>query len=152
MKKQFRVYRKQNSNTLSDNFISGGIAGIANSIISSPMEHIRIRMQTQKTVKIYNGSVDCARQILAKHGIQGLYKGFLITIYREFFLYAAYFLAYAKVKSLQENPSKSWLMVSGGVAGISGWMGGCLLDNIKSRIQSDSFVDPKYPSLWKIPH
>jgi solute carrier family 25 carnitine/acylcarnitine transporter 20/29 len=29
---------------LKDYFISGGLAGIANSIISSPMEHIRIRM------------------------------------------------------------------------------------------------------------
>lgn len=115
------------------------------------MEHIRIRMQTQTTTKHYNGSVDCARQIFAKHGLQGIYKGFLITIYREFFLYGTYFATYAKVKSFQENPSKSWLLFSGGMAGITGWIGGCILDNIKSRIQSDSFVDPKYPSLWKIP-
>ena len=55
------------------------------------------------------------------------------------------------MKSQQQNPSNGWLMISGAFGGAAGWVSAFTLDNVKSRIQSDSFVNPKYPSLWKIP-
>jgi len=39
------VFNQRSYNTKMDYFIAGGLAGVANSIVSSPMEHIRIRIQ-----------------------------------------------------------------------------------------------------------
>lgn len=65
LKEQFLRLHNRERNTITETAIAGGFAGLANSVISSPMEHIRIRMQTQKsTAKIYEGSVDCAKKIL----------------------------------------------------------------------------------------
>lgn len=42
-------------------YAAGVSAGVANSIVAGPVEHIRIRLQTQAT-KVYNGPLDCARK------------------------------------------------------------------------------------------
>ena len=43
-KNEFQKTNQRNFNTLWETLLAGGCAGIANTIISSPMEHIRIRM------------------------------------------------------------------------------------------------------------
>ena len=40
----YRLMNNTKTNTLGEYYIAGGLAGVANSIISSPMEHIRIRL------------------------------------------------------------------------------------------------------------
>ena len=85
--------------------------------------------------KVYKNSIDCARKIIKQHGVRnGLYKGFIITLYREFFLYSAYFAAYEMLKNMQETPSTLWLLFCGGIGGMSGWVGAFHIDNVKSRI------------------
>lgn len=42
-------------------YAAGVTAGVANSFVAGPVEHIRIRLQTQQT-KVYNGPLDCARK------------------------------------------------------------------------------------------
>lgn len=99
-----KYYQKKllgrNQNVFQDYFIAGGLAGIGNSIISCPMELVRIRLQVQKdnVAKQYNGSVDCAKKIIREHGIRGMYKGYIITVIREFFLYSFYFSSYEMIK------------------------------------------------------
>lgn len=39
-------------------YMSGVGAGLANSFIASPVENVRIRMQTQQT-RMYSGPIDC---------------------------------------------------------------------------------------------
>ena len=39
------------------------------------------------------------KTIFRKYGISGLYKGFIVTNYREFILYGSYFAAYEYLKS-----------------------------------------------------
>eukprot|EP01017_Pseudomicrothorax_dubius_P003072 TRINITY_DN10350_c0_g3_i2.p1 TRINITY_DN10350_c0_g3~~TRINITY_DN10350_c0_g3_i2.p1 ORF type:complete len:192 (+),score=34.61 TRINITY_DN10350_c0_g3_i2:125-700(+) len=67
-------------------FVSGAVAGLANSIVSISAEHIRIRLQTQRTgagiVPEYSGSIDAIQKIFKNHGIAGIYKGTCITVYR----------------------------------------------------------------------
>lgn len=46
------------------------------------------------------------KQILNKYGVKGLYKGFIITLHREFVLYGSYFAAYEMIKKNFDNPSK----------------------------------------------
>ena len=50
--------------------------------------------------------MDCASTILKQHGLAGLYKGFLVTLYREFFLYGVYFSVYEYLKRREERPTK----------------------------------------------
>jgi len=45
-------------------YTSGAVAGIANSVIASPVEHIRIRMQTQRQGE-YHGPIDCLTRFVA---------------------------------------------------------------------------------------
>jgi solute carrier family 25 (mitochondrial carnitine/acylcarnitine transporter), member 20/29 len=67
-------------------FLCGAGAGVANSIVSGPVEHIRSRLQVQAgpkgTAAAYNGTVDAFRKISAAHGIAGIYKGQTITVLR----------------------------------------------------------------------
>ena len=96
--------------------VAGSIAGIANSVVSGPVEHIRIRtfsshpsiaptltlcpvgLQIQQSHnKIYSGPLDAVRKISSSYGITGIYKGQVATLWREAIGYAAYFWAYEKL-------------------------------------------------------
>lgn len=126
-------------------FLSGGFAGMANTFVSCPMEHIRIRMQIQDgTFKLYKNSFDAAFKIYKAHGFTGLNKGFGVSFTREFFLYGAYFAAYEFCRQVNPSMHPVWLMMCGGIGGMGGWFGGFMIDNIKSKIQSDSLTEPKY--------
>ena len=126
-------------------FLSGGFAGLANTFVSCPMEHIRIRMQIQDSgFKLYKNSIDAAVQIYKAHGFVGLNKGFGVSFVREFFLYGSYFAAYEFCRQYNPSTNPLWMMTCGGIGGMAGWIGGCLIDNVKSKIQGDSLTDPKY--------
>ena len=47
--------------TNSQLYMAGVSAGVANSFVAGPVEHIRIRLQTQAT-KVYHGPLYCARK------------------------------------------------------------------------------------------
>lgn len=51
---------------------------------------------------------------------------------------------------MKENPSALWMIFCGGIGGMSGWVGAFFIDNVKTRIQTDSFTNPKYKSLLTI--
>lgn len=98
---------------------AGVFAGLANSVVSGPVEHIRIRecyliypncimhgihvyltyasigLQTQSATKpVYAGPFDAIKKIYSSHGISGIYKGQVATLWREASGYGVYFLAY----------------------------------------------------------
>ncbi|KAL9711515.1 Mitochondrial carrier protein ymc2 [Leucoagaricus gongylophorus] len=79
-------------------FSAGVVAGLANGFVSGPVEHIRIRLQTQSnTNPTWNGPWDAIHKIYSAHGIQGLYKGQAVTFLREATGYGVYFLVYEKL-------------------------------------------------------
>lgn len=96
-------------------FVAGVLAGLANGVVSGPVEHIRIResrssissrsthcesigLQTQSNVNpTYAGPFDAIRKIYSGHGIVGIYKGQAVTLTREAAGYGVYFLAYEKL-------------------------------------------------------
>eukprot|EP00128_Syssomonas_multiformis_P006590 Colp12_sorted_trinity150504_noHs@31757 len=134
-------------------FISGGLAGIANSFVASPVENIRIRMQIQgKGQQEYSSSFDCLKKVYRQYGITGVYKGLLATVVREAGGAASYYTVYALlVRQLTGSPTKSaadlatWqVLMCGGLAGIMFWTPMFPADVIKSKMQADSFANPKY--------
>ncbi len=110
--------------SMTELFISGAVAGVACSVVSGPVEHIRTRLQVQLTpakgtlsssalmmsqaasisgkrtyvtaheTTPYRGSVDCVRSIVRNHGMRGLYRGQGVTMARELVGYGCYFLGY----------------------------------------------------------
>eukprot|EP00188_Purpureofilum_apyrenoidigerum_P001731 Plantae.Rhodophyta-Purpureofilum_apyrenoidigerum.ctg19820.p1 GENE.Plantae.Rhodophyta-Purpureofilum_apyrenoidigerum.ctg19820~~Plantae.Rhodophyta-Purpureofilum_apyrenoidigerum.ctg19820.p1 ORF type:complete len:308 (+),score=30.49 Plantae.Rhodophyta-Purpureofilum_apyrenoidigerum.ctg19820:99-1022(+) len=130
----------------------GGGAGIFVSMIACPTELVKCRLQAQSAgLNVYSGPLDCARQILANKGIAGLFKGLQPTLLREVPGGVAYFTGYETSKKLltpeHGKPSKFTLMFSGGVAGVCYWALVYPADLIKTRIQTDSDLTPRYRGI-----
>ncbi|KAG4285086.1 hypothetical protein FPRO06_06346 [Fusarium proliferatum] len=147
---QFNNFNKQqHSNhkgflSLGQVYLAGGLAGVTNSVISGPIEHIehiRIRLQTQPhgENKLYSGVSDCA-----------------VTILREFHGYGVWFAAYeglvqhlVRMEGKKRSEIESWkFAVCGGLAGELLWLLSHPLDVIKSKMLHDGFGnDQKYKTM-----
>lgn len=69
---------------LPDLAMSGSIACIAASVLTIPVEHIRIRMQIQSAGNIkYVSTGGCFKFILQEYGLKGLYRGGFPGVLRE---------------------------------------------------------------------
>lgn len=133
--------------------ICGAIAGIANTVISTPAEHIRIRIQSQGAMANppYKNTLDCVKKISSQSGIQGIFKGGYPTLLREAIAYAVYFSTYDWcLKKLTnggtKEPEMYKIAASGAFAGVCFWFSVFPIDLIKSKIQIDSFSNPQYKS------
>ncbi|ORX38374.1 mitochondrial carrier domain-containing protein [Kockovaella imperatae] len=148
--KRFFASRKRPGSQLSlgELWASGVIAGTANTIVANPVEHIRIRLQTQPNVtpKLYNGPLDCAVKLYRAGGIGMIMKAQVSTIWRDGLGYGSYFLAYEwlvqrhmnqhNVK--REDISPIWAVTYGAAAGYALWGTIYPIDVIKSKLQTDS--------------
>jgi len=142
-----------------DFYLAGGAAGIANSIVSGPVEHIRIRLQMQPTGKsrLYSGPWDCVRKISGIAGIKGIFKGQIISILRELQAYGCYFVAFEASMNMIANASgrrreelSTWSIAPcGALAGIAFWIGSYPLDVVKTKLQNDGFGPNRlYKNTW----
>lgn len=148
LKRYFDAKNSGSPLTNSQLYVSGAIAGAANSIIVGPVEHIRIRLQTQSDVKkTYNGPLDAARKIYAQGGLRSLYRGFGPTLLRESHGTGAYFFTYESLLryDMETNHRRredipAWkLCTFGAAAGYSMWLTSYPVDVVKSRLQTDGF-------------
>jgi solute carrier family 25 (mitochondrial carnitine/acylcarnitine transporter), member 20/29 len=140
-------------------YLAGAYAGIGNSVLSGPIEHIRIKLQTQPSgdKRLYSGPGDCIRKIYQVDGIQGLYRAQVPTILREAQAYGLWFLTYEYLvqRSVAASGGKrddlpAWKLCSfGAMAGLVLWVGSYPLDVIKSRMQSDVGFTNKIPHSMK---
>ncbi|EJD34687.1 mitochondrial carrier with solute carrier repeats [Auricularia subglabra TFB-10046 SS5] len=127
---------------------AGAAAGLANSVVSGPVEHIRIRLQTQSDkARLYSGPGDALRKIMRAHGVAGVYKGQVPTLWREGVAYAIYFVTYEKLMQREmrvhamrrEDVSPAKAVLFGAAAGYALWAVIYPIDVVKSRIQTDGF-------------
>ncbi|GAA5861157.1 hypothetical protein JCM1840_003098 [Sporobolomyces johnsonii] len=148
-------------------YLAGAFAGLGNSFASGPVEHVRIRLQTQQDGR-YTGPVDAIRKIYRTDGLRGVYQGQGATLAREAHGYGVYFAVYEllvareiKSNGLQGRGELSLgkSAVFGATAGWVMWMLNYPLDVLKSRIQTDAFpssqqrryprgVRDAIPGLW----
>lgn len=127
-------------------YLAGGIAGVANSVVAGPVEHIRIRLQTQPSPPIYRGPVDAIKQIVSKAGFAGVFKGQVPTFAREFHGMGMYFLTYEALVSHKLRSSNitrdqlpsTYAMFAGAMAGYGLWLTAYPADIIKSKLQTDA--------------
>ncbi|TKY86534.1 hypothetical protein EX895_004683 [Sporisorium graminicola] len=128
-------------------YLAGGIAGVANSVVAGPVEHVRIRLQTQPSPPLYRGPVDCIRQIYTQSGpFHGVFRGQIPTFAREFHGMGMYFLTYealvqyklSKDKLARNELPSTYAMFAGAMAGYGLWLTAYPADIIKSKLQTDS--------------
>ncbi|OAX34897.1 mitochondrial carrier [Rhizopogon vinicolor AM-OR11-026] len=152
--------------------IAGSCCGVVTSFLSAPIELIKTRQQNMLESGLGSVSaIKLASTIYRKHGLKGLYRGFTATALRDTG-YGAYFLGYEATSryltassSLLLDPSQTeslplWvLFVSGGVAGVVGWLPTFPLDVVKTRMQSteaqnaiQSEIEPYRTTISTIRH
>ncbi|KAI9449415.1 mitochondrial carrier [Lactarius psammicola] len=128
--------------------VAGALAGLGNGFVSGPVEHIRIRLQTQSnTNPVYRGPFDAIKKIAAKYGIRGIYKGQNVTFLREATGYGVYFWTYEKLVQREmaqkgirrEQISPGSAILYGAAAGYALWAVIYPIDMVKSRMQTDGF-------------
>lgn len=152
-----RMYRHRNAGAdlnMTQLYISGAVSGTVNSVVSGPVEHIRIRLQTQnKNSPVqYRGPIDCIKGITGQHGITGLYRGHAATVLREFQGFGVYFASYEwliqrtmqEKKVSREEISPAYCCLYGALAGLGMWIATYPVDVVKSKMQTDSFTKPQY--------
>jgi solute carrier family 25 carnitine/acylcarnitine transporter 20/29 len=140
-------------------YAAGAFAGIANTVLSSPIEHIRIRLQTQPhgANRLYNGPIDCVRKLSAHQGLlAGVYRGTAVTYLREAQAYGFWFTTFeylmnadaARNNIKRDQISTLKVAMYGGLAGEMLWISSYPFDVVKSKMQSDGFGEAmKYKSM-----
>lgn len=132
-------------------YAAGAFAGVANSVISGPIEHVRIRLQTQPhsaSARLYTGPLDCVRKLCAQGGgLRGLYRGEAVTVLREAQAYGLWFMSFEWMMNADAARNKvdrkdiaAWKVAFyGGLAGEALWLGSYPFDVVKSKMQTDGF-------------
>lgn len=140
-------------------FAAGAFAGVANSVISGPIEHVRIRLQTQPhgAARLYSGPLDCVRQLSSRGGgLRGLYRGEAVTIWREAAAYGTWFLTFeylmmadaARNRVARADIPSYKVALYGGLAGEALWLASYPFDVVKSKMQTDGFgSEMKYKTM-----
>ncbi|KZS88863.1 mitochondrial carrier [Sistotremastrum niveocremeum HHB9708] len=120
---------------------AGAMAGAANSVLASPVELFKIRMQGQ-----YGSATDKRLSVVFKdmwrtYGFRkGVMRGFWVTVAREIPAYAGFYTGYEFVKQRFKQhygpQLPVWsLLASGSCGGLCYWLACYPIDVIKSRVQ-----------------
>lgn len=140
-------------------YAAGAFAGLANSVLSGPIEHVRIRLQTQPhgADRLYSGPLDCIKKLSAHEGVvRGLFRGQAVTLWREAQAYGFWFLTFEYLMALdmkrnnvkRSDISSYKVAFYGGLAGEALWIASYPFDVVKSKMQSDGFgKDQKYKTM-----
>jgi solute carrier family 25 carnitine/acylcarnitine transporter 20/29 len=120
-------------------YLAGATAGIANTILSAPIEHVRIRLQTQPhgATRLYNGPLDCIKKLVSAGA---LYRATNVTLLREAQAYGLWFTTFEFLMNQEEKREEvpSWkIALYGGLAGEALWLGSYPMDVVKSKMQTD---------------
>ncbi|KAK4888409.1 carrier protein ymc1 [Elasticomyces elasticus] len=140
-------------------YAAGAFAGVANTVLSSPIEHIRIRLQTQPhgAGRLYSGPLDCISKLSRSPSVPlGLYRGTAVTFLREAQAYGFWFLAFEYLMQSDVTRNKitrkdipTWkIALYGGLAGEALWISSYPFDVVKSKMQTDGFGEnQRYKSM-----
>jgi hypothetical protein len=93
---------------------AGSLTGLGMVVVSTPFEMVKIRMQLDNvTTKMFTSSTQCARHLVANHGVSILYRGTVVNMYREVLFCTVYFTAYELVRNYLYDSGLSGIPVVG---------------------------------------
>ncbi|XP_065331830.1 mitochondrial basic amino acids transporter-like [Cloeon dipterum] len=137
--------RLSNPDSLHSHFIAGAAAGLSQSWVASPLELAKTRMQIQQGNRpMYRSPLHCLRDVYHREGWRGVFRGQLITVYREVPGYGTYFVSYEAIcralagEQGSHTLSSASILLAGGSAGCISWVASYPIDVIKSRLQADN--------------
>lgn len=124
--------------------VAGAGAGLINSVLASPVELLKIKLQAQfsnqkGTGRYFTGPIDCARFLIQRDGVgHGLFRGLWATVVREIPAYAGFYTGFEVMKRTLtkegEDPNVLQLMISGATGGVGYWVCCYPLDVVKSVV------------------
>lgn len=135
-----------NPNSYKTHFLAGATAGLIQSLICSPMELAKTRLQLQTNQlrgPKFTGPLLCLSYIYRCEGLRGIFKGLGITALRDIPGFASYFVSYEFLIRLRKDPGIGYTLLAGGLAGITSWVFVIPIDVVKSRIQADGITTGK---------
>ncbi|CAK7356684.1 unnamed protein product [Dovyalis caffra] len=139
----------------------GGVGtGAIQSILLSPVELIKIRLQLQNkshanlhVAATHKGPLSVAKSIVKAEGLKGIYRGFVITVLRDAPAHGVYFWTYEYMREqfhpgCRKNCQESLrtMLAAGGLAGVASWLCCYPLDVVKTRLQAQT---PSSPLRYK---
>lgn len=139
-------------NGLTGHFLAGSAAGLCQSLICSPMELIKTRLQLQhtnpKAIQFQN-PFQCLGHIWRTEKVRGVFRGLGITAARDVPGFSSYFLFYEMMTRDTKNPSALHTLLAGGMAGTLSWAVTFPIDIVKSQLQADGMSGQnKYHGVW----
>jgi len=131
---------------------TGCAAGATESVVVTPFELVKIRLQDKAST--YKGPMDVVRQTVRMAGPLGLYSGMEATFWRHVWWNGGYFGSIFQIRSLlPKAQSKSGELfnnfVSGAIGGAIGTALNTPFDVVKSRIQMQGTGEWTYPALLR---
>ncbi|ODN04271.1 Mitochondrial basic amino acids transporter [Orchesella cincta] len=123
-------------------FAAGSVSGAVQSVIASPMELVKTRMQIseESTGSKKLGPVDMLKGIYRNEGglFRGVFKGWGITLGREIPGFGIYFASYEAMTRMGDGQVGTLgMLMAGGMAGVLSWIVTFPIDVVKTRLQCD---------------
>lgn len=125
-------YTINNNNYFNDlsTFNKGMLSGLISTLVVSPVEQIKIMLQTQK----YKSTFDYLKYVIKTNNYISLYKGWSATLFREVPGYGLYFICYENIKNHNDNIFN--IFCKGSLSGIVAWSFIYPVDYIKTTVQN----------------
>ena len=163
---QFTVYnicfeyfaRKRQGNKLlfTERYMSAFSGGVLTTSIVTFSENLRIKMQSNYKRKYqFKNMRDLIGKVYKRNGLKGFFHGYCITTLRVCIQQPLAFTFFSYLKEYNERRSKILIPLYGVVSGVMSWSFVFIIDNIKTRLQSDCLYEPQFTSsrdiIKKIP-
>ena len=132
--------KDKDSCTYLELYISGCIAGAVSCIITSPTELFKLKVQEKTCTESATINQEWKEAVLLykNYGFRhGIYRGFLVTIYRDSPSLALYFLSYEWMMNTYDANRRTQIVpfISGGIAGLLSWSFAYPMDHVKTYYQ-----------------
>ena len=99
------------SNNVSQDFLAGLLAGVANVASGHPFDTVKVVLQAARPHE-YTGAVHCTRRLLAESGLTGLYRGVAAPLVGGALETAVNYAAYYRVRA---NLPEAWSSTHKGI-------------------------------------
>ncbi|KAF9545232.1 hypothetical protein EC957_011105 [Mortierella hygrophila] len=86
-------------------FFAGGLCGVFSWLVVFPIDLVKsvVQKEVLATHPKYSGALDCAKDIVRREGVRGLYRGLSVTCYRAMPIHSLNFLVYEAVMDYVKN-------------------------------------------------
>jgi len=127
----FGVYENLKLMGVTNDFVSGVIAGLACTSVVSPYEKIKIKMQTNSNLSLINA--------IRNESLRSFYNGYAPTLVREVPGYGIYFTTYKFLKNKTDKITPLHSFIYGGLSGLAAWAFIYPSDPVKTLMQEKSY-------------